>query len=37
MEVERYEINGCHVYWIHSDYAKDSVALEPREEVRLGF
>lgn len=35
MQVERYEINGRHIYRIHSDYAKDSVAVTPKELMEL--
>ncbi len=35
MQVERYEINGHPIYRIHSDYAKDSVEMEPRELMAL--
>lgn len=34
-EVERDEINGRYIYRIHSDYDKDSIAMEPGELMAL--
>lgn len=35
MYVERYPVLGRHIYRIHSEYDKESIAVEPQELLQL--